>query len=1341
MKLLRRGLMLLLLLLLIVAIALYFVVRSDWFSEQIRTRIVDGIEKATGGKTELKAFRFDPNTWNVSVQDLTLHGTEAATEPPLVHVKTATVGWKLISIMDRKFNVLSIDVDSPEVFLRHEADGRWNLPRTNAPPSAITPFDRLIDLKAGRLRVTNGLVRLDDRKIPLAFEARDAEVTLSAITAATSAEQAYMGSAKASKVHLTRPFFTPIDAGLETELRMDHSGLQFTKGRVTFGGSLIRTEGRMVSWTMPRLEATAEGEVLLADLKRPLKLPLEPRGQAKFKSKWAISTTNVDGDGTVNGTGLDWTIAGIRVAPFTADADWSIRHKPGATDEMRLDNAVVGLLGGTIAGTGKVTAWRDFEFEGEAKDLASARLYSLYENREFPWSATMAGPVSGHGRFPTLTAAKADLTITRAEGATPVDGRVTFDYDVAARRLTFAPSRVELARSRAEFSGDGATRLEVQASTSNLDELIPAVRFFAGRDVRVPVTLDGSEIKLSGVVTNRTDFAGTVDAGKFGIRDTAYSGTFDGFRSAVAADANGLRLDNFRLQQQATALTGSLRTAWANGTLRESDAISGRVQVTALDLARVLRESGTNALPAEAKLAGMANANLQLSGTVGTPVVAGDVRVSGGTAWGIALDRFSTGFRWSREQLMVDGADVASGRSSARISGDYRPTTADWRSGRARFDLNANEGSMRRWVAALPEGFEAAARGTAKGEMTIRNGVATLAALDGTVTIPQLTLNGRPLGDAQVEASSRGSTMTTKLNARLLGSQVQGNAEFSLNGNNPGLGQAQVTGLTLENLRTLGIFGDVDKPLPARGSLDAELGFSGPVFRPDQWTATIKIPRLAIEPRPASNTVNGTTIDPTRFSLRNTGPLTGTVDRRGLTIETARLVGQGTDLTIGGSIGLRTRAPWNLTMKGSFNLDGLSVLEPDLEASGVSTLDATVRGELYRPAINGQMEITDASFRFRNVPNGLDQVSGLIRFDTNRATIERLTAQSGGGNLSVTGFVGFGGPQLVYRLQSDVKRVRVRYPDEVSTTFDGKLAMSGTSAQSLLSGDITLARVSLQAQTDLGGLLAATARSAQSTPTQNAFLRGMQLDVHVVTAPDAQLQTSLARDLQPQADLRIRGTAARPVALGRTTISEGDLTFFGNRYRVNRGEINLYNPSRIEPVLNFDLETTVRGVIVNINVSGPMDKLNVNYRSDPPLQQSEIVSLLAVGLGPNTASTSQTTTTNTSAVQQTGGGGSLLGGAISSTLAAPVAGRLQRLFGISRVNIDPDLNSTSPQGRLTVEQQVSREIRLTYITTLSRTQNLIVRMQWDFSQDFSLIAIRDENGLFGVDFQIRKRFK
>jgi hypothetical protein len=41
---------------------------------------------------------------------------------------------------------------------------------------------------------------------------------------------------------------------------------------------------------------------------------------------------------------------------------------------------------------------------------------------------------------------------------------------------------------------------------------------------------------------------------------------------------------------------------------------------------------------------------------------------------------------------------------------------------------------------------------------------------------------------------------------------------------------------------------------------------------------------------------------------------------------------------------------------------------------------------------------------------------------------------------------------------------------------------------------------------------------------------------------------------------------------------------------------------------------------------------------------------------------------------------------------------------------------------------------------LNRTQEQIVRVQWDLNRDWSAIAVRDPNGLFGVDFQFRKRF-
>jgi len=34
----------------------------------------------------------------------------------------------------------------------------------------------------------------------------------------------------------------------------------------------------------------------------------------------------------------------------------------------------------------------------------------------------------------------------------------------------------------------------------------------------------------------------------------------------------------------------------------------------------------------------------------------------------------------------------------------------------------------------------------------------------------------------------------------------------------------------------------------------------------------------------------------------------------------------------------------------------------------------------------------------------------------------------------------------------------------------------------------------------------------------------------------------------------------------------------------------------------------------------------------------------------------------------------------------------------------------------------------------------VVRVQWDVSSEWSAIAVRDQNGSFGIDFQFRKRF-
>ena len=144
----------------------------------------------------------------------------------------------------------------------------------------------------------------------------------------------------------------------------------------------------------------------------------------------------------------------------------------------------------------------------------------------------------------------------------------------------------------------------------------------------------------------------------------------------------------------------------------------------------------------------------------------------------------------------------------------------------------------------------------------------------------------------------------------------------------------------------------------------------------------------------------------------------------------------------------------------------------------------------------------------------------------------------------------------------------------------------------------------------------------KTPPARTGLLGGMNFDVQVQTAPDIQFQSALTQDLQVEANLRLRGNPTNPGIVGRINITQGQLVFFGTRYNINQGSVAFYNPLKIDPILDIDLETKSRGIDVTLTVSGPFNKLNFTPRSDPPLQFNEIVALLATGRAPSTSATS-----------------------------------------------------------------------------------------------------------------------
>ena len=103
-------------LLVLASIAGVLIVRSDRFHQYIQRRIVEEVERATGGRVELAGFSVDPRKLTAEVHGLVLHGKESAAEPPLATVGSATLGLRIISVLEKKIDLSSLRIEKPQAY-------------------------------------------------------------------------------------------------------------------------------------------------------------------------------------------------------------------------------------------------------------------------------------------------------------------------------------------------------------------------------------------------------------------------------------------------------------------------------------------------------------------------------------------------------------------------------------------------------------------------------------------------------------------------------------------------------------------------------------------------------------------------------------------------------------------------------------------------------------------------------------------------------------------------------------------------------------------------------------------------------------------------------------------------------------------------------------------------------------------------------------------------------------------------------------------------------------------------------------------------------------------------
>ena len=817
--------------------------------------------------------------------------------------------------------------------------------------------------------------------------------------------------------------------------------------------------------------------------------------------------------------------------------------------------------------------------------------------------------------------------------------------------------------------------------------------------------------------------------------------------SNISADASatGIRVQN----QAAGDVTATARTtngsvhyklasnfAGSNVRVDGQTGLTGgyptvaEVSIQSLSVSKTLELVGQTSIPASGTL----SANAHVSGTIAAPNADLSFTLAHATLYGEPVNTMQGRAQYSNTLVNIPSLRLDIPAGSLSLSGSLSHPTNDFNNGTLALKVNSTPIQVGKieHVEILEPGVAGTLQMAAElsGKLRERNGSTSvlLSSVSADATLKGVTMNATSLGNATLSAHTSGSTLNFRLDSDLAKSQIHGSGQAQLTENYPMRARLNFAHLKYSNLAPLLSTTSEGEPLRFDATAEGQITVDGPVLKPDDLSGRLQLNHFDMETTPRRSPTGAPAMR--QVMLQNQGPMILELKRSLVQVQQLHITGPGTTLSASGGINLRNaNAPLGLVVAGNLDLGVLQDISHDFYSSGAVTLNATLHGSFSQPLVNGRIELKNANVNYIGFPNGLSNGNGVILLNGTNASIQNLTGGSGGGKVSASGYIGYANGGLSYNLKATANKVRVLYSG-LGIVSNANLSLVGSSRRARLGGTVSVTRIAYTSSSDAGSLLS-RASSPPSSPAPSLMLSNLHLDVHILTAPDVRVVSTYTRSMDVLASLTLRGTAQTPGILGYINITNGQLVFFGNTYSVDNGTINFYNPNAIEPVVNISLQTIVQGVSVVIGVSGPMDDLKLSYRSDPPLTFEQIVELLATNTTPsNPEIAAQQPPVAQESLNQMGES-ALLGQAV----ADPLASRLQRVFGLTELKIDPSFSGSNgqPGARVTLRQKITSNITFTYITDVSQTNGQILRVDWDLTPKLSAVGLRDFNGNVSVE--------
>ena len=1347
-------------------------VTTDSFQQRVRREVVASVEKMTGGRVELGELHTIPFRLRVDARNLTIHGQEASDQAPFLRIERLQAQMKIISLLSTTVGLHSLVFDHPVVHVIAYPDGSTNVPAPHVTASDQNALQQLIALSVSHIAVERGELLWEDKKVPFEFDARDLALLLHYSLLRRRYEAHIVAGSVATQVQDYPSFVWRADASLI--LAREHADISSLT--LTSGQSEIEFAGSVHDFHNPQLSGNYHGRAELGDVAAVFRQPQMRKGMAQFEGKatWNLQTFSTAG--TLAAKDIEWSNRKISMGNGRLTAGFSL-----TPERLHLSAIRANLLGGDLQGDADVINWQtslvtslkssvENSLERSLEPTPARRRHGV---AKIPPKTLQHGSVhlqlSGFPLLPALqflsskklpldrlnlngsSSGNMDVlwvgTIRDAEtrlglgivplarpapGEIPVLGQIFGVYRGSRDELEI--SELHLATPSSEISASGnlaaTSSLRFSATSHNLKEWTPLLDAAYGSP-NLPFTVHGWA-SLSGNASGKLSdlsISGNLEVYDFDTvlpateRVSARAVHWDALTTAIQYSSHHFSARDGSLLHGHTLAHFDASAALTDSVLEDNDPFTLHFDLSNADAAEVAQWAG-----ATQPLAGTLNISATVSGTLAHPHGDGHLEVRNGSVYRVAIPLLKSDLRLVDQELQFNNIETtvfdaplsgSAAVSTANLTVSNRLSSEDALA-KSEFKLNLSGRNFD--LAHLPR--LQTSRFTTDGiaDFTLRaSGSFGLPSIEAHFHLKDLAFDKERAGDFYLDAVTQGRELALTAHSDFDKADLTIQGSIGLERDFPADLNLAFHNLDVNSLLRIYLPGKITGQSP----LEGELHVRGPLRTPRDLKASAEFQSFSVEVA--------------HVKVQSVGPIRFEVADQSVLIENLHLAGSGTDFTAHGRAHLSGLQELDLRVDGSINLTLLQSLSPKILARGNVGVNLTATGIISDPILQGRLEIKDTFVSHNDFPSGLSDLNGVLIFDRNRFQIEKLSGTTGGGAIALTGSAIYESGLLQLDFGVTAHGVRLRYPPGVSSTANADLRLTGTTNTALLTGDVLVTKLAVTPGFDFGAYIEKSKQAIVLTGNDSLQSR-LKLDVHVTTTPELQMQTAIAR-LSGNADLRVRGTADRPAILGRVEVLEGEVTFNGTKYKLERGDVTFSNPARTQPVIDLQATTRVRDYDITVQFRGDASVTNglkVTWQSEPQLPEADVIALLALGR----------TQEESAAANSSGGfgfGGEASNLLINQALNSTVNSRLQRLFGASRVKIDPQgLASDTAVVRgpqVTVEQQVANNLTLTYSTNVTVSNQQIIQVEYNITRNISIVALRDWNGVVSFDFKIRRHRK